>query len=914
MDPGLWARIDLERYATMMRVGRNVIVRPEGGVIKRPGLEFIGFAHGPTNTLDRPVRPIAFEFNNEQTYIVYAMQNRIYFSKDGGIILEAMLCSNAANVTMGQDAFGTYVNDSAGGAGNFGLYNANDIIFWSTGGFIECQNRWLRIHPGGGALSTPAPTDTRFYVQDYLTGGNLATSGYVSNGSESLFGLIYFLDNTDGWYSTVDPMELDFTQANDTLYVSHESAPTKVITRTGDTAWTIVPFDPAPSNAAPTVTQSTYANGSDPPSGTDEILYAVTSIETANGTFEESLAFLLTVDSLPTDHPSYVGPGNPKIDAQSMSSANPVRIQWAHVAGNDKYRVYKATSGVYGLLGIVEGTSGTLAYVDEGAAPNLSIAPPLTADIFDAADKYPNAVELAQQRIWFGRTNNLLRDVYGSRSGSLSSFATSTVSTDDDPVELAIVGRSVHEVQHFVPLKDLLILTSDGEWGFDTGDKEGITPSSGLLAQSHWGSSFVKPVLVGESAIFVDYSGHVVRDLAFAIQSDGFASSNLSLFANHLFKQRVVVDQCFSQSPFNVLFQIMSDGQGLFCTYVRDQQVFAWSRVDTNGKMKACAVVNEGGLDNVYVTVERLYGSTTRYTQIERMTMIDPEFVDQGIWLDNAVESNSPVLTLGFCDGSVTVAQTVWEGSTLALHLTTGSALSANELFQFRASAGSPLVAIDGLVFMAEQVSGNRYRLYRAINADPTTRQLFNAETILPSGFFEYGISGLYNDGVGNLYRAHNLNYRAGSVAIRADLTMYTGLTLAAGGQYQFAPTSATYAGKIVAGETYVCEIETLDIDSPTNPITGLPVQVSEILLRFSLAVGFSYGRRRANLLTLSLSQLRTEEDFSMNRLALRGVIPTTPHPEWRRDGRLVIQSEDGFPFSLTAVVPTIEAGTIDAE
>lgn len=896
VDPGLYARVDLERYATMLRVGRNVVVRPSGGIIKRPGFEFIAFAHASVANVNNMVRPIPFKFNNAQTYMVYAMSDRIYFSKDGGVILEPMQCSSAANVTVGQDANGTYINDSAGGAGNFGLYNGNDIIFWSSGGYVELENRWLRVHPGGGPV--PAPTNTRFYLQDYLTGANLPTSGYTVVGGSRSFGLIYFLDTSDGWYTSVDPMELGYSQANDTLYVSHRSAPTKVITRTGDTAWTIVDFDPAPTNSPPSVAESGSSN---PPAGTEDVLYAVTSVETANGTFEESLADLFTVSN---------------VDPSLMNVADFIELEWSHVAGNDKYRVYKAVSGVYGLLGIVEGTSGTLVYRDEGTVPNLSIAPPLSADIFDAADEYPNAVELAQQRIWFGRTNRLLRDVYGSRAGSLSSFATTTVSTDDDPIELAIVARSVQEVQNFVPLKDLIIMTSGGEWGFDTGDDGGITPRANLVAHSYWGSSFVKPALVGESAIFVEYSGHVVRDLAFAIQSDGFASSNLSLFADHLFKNRKVVDQCFAQSPFNVLFQVMSDGQGLFCTYVRDQQIFAWSRADTNGKMKACASVNEDGLDNVYVTVERVYNSTTPYKQIERMTMLDPGFIDQGIFLDNSVEYNRPnQYAADPYDGQVTAARTVMEGNVLALHLTiTNGPLSSNQLIQFAASPDSGLSVIDGLVFMTELVSGSTYRVFRAINADATTRQLFDVETLLPSDFYETGVVGYWNGGTSSVLRAHNLNYRAGEVTIRADLAEYTGLTLVDSGRYQFAPSAATFAAKIVAGEPYTTEIETLDIDSPTNPITGLPVNISEILLRFSLAVGLQFGRRRGYLITLSLTQMRALEDFSMNRLGLRGVVPTTPHPEWRRDGRMVVRSFDGFPFSLAAVVPTIEAGTIDVE
>ncbi len=886
VDPGVWGQIGLERMGSMLRIARNVIIQPEGGAMKRPGLEFISFAHGPVANINNTVRPLPFKFNNEQTYEVMAMSDRVFFAKNGGVIFEPRVGSGT--ITVGQDANGTFINASGGGL----TYAAGAILYFASGGYLQLENRWVRV------ASAPAPTANRVYLNDYITNLTVGISGFTAQGGTIDYGLIYFLDTADGWYASVDPMELDYTQSNDKLFVSHDSAKTKVLTRTGDTAWTITDFNPAPSNVAPTVSLSA---GSNEPPGTNTVQYAVTSVETANGTFEESLADLFDVTS---------------VDRDAINATDFVELEWAHVAGNDKYYVYKATSGLYGLIGRAEGTSGTLTFRDEGFVPNLAIAPPIEADIFDAANEYPSAVELAQQRIWFGRTKALLRDVYGSRAGSLNSFATSTVTADDDPIELAIAAKSVQEVRHFVPLKDLIVLTSDGEWGFDTGDDGLVSTRSGLIAHSFWGSAKVKPAIVGESAIFVERTGRSIRDLAYALQSDGFASSNLSLFAKHLFRYRQVKSICFAQTPFNVLFVVFNDGLGAFCTYVRDQQIFGWSRVDTNGRMHSCMSIEEGGRDNIYVEVERVYNGTTPYRQIERMTMIDPEFSDQGIWLDNSIEFNRPNQYLADpFDGTFTKAETLVESGVLTLRLTgSGTALVNNELFQLQAPAGSPLAIFDGMTFMAEVVSPNLYRLYRTVNGSTTKKQLFNVENYLPSGFIATGTVGYWNDGIGLGVRAHHLNYRAGLVTVRADLTEYKNVTLAAGGIYTFTTDPLAFAGKIHLGEPFVCEIETLDVDAPANPITGLPVQLSTVGLRFSLANAVKIGRYRESLLTIPLSVFESMEDFSINRGAFRGVMTNLQYPAWRPDGRVVVRSEDGFPFVLTALIPTVDIGTIDGE
>lgn len=905
-DASVWGRIDLERYQQMVRVGRNVIFLPEGGAMKRPGLEFIAFAHGSVANINASIRPIPFKFNNDQTYVLCVQSDRIFFVKDGGVIVEAR--EGSGTIAFGQDGSGTFISASGGGM----TYAAGDILVFLSGGPLELQNRWVRV------AASPAPTASKIYLLDYLTGAALPTSGWSNTGTPD-YGKIYTVETADGWYSAVDVMELDYTQSNDKIFFSHPSGKTKVVTRTGDTAWTISDFDPAPNASSPSVSISSYADGHNPPAGVDEILYAVTAIETDNGTYEESLAALLTVDSLASDDPSYIGPSNPKVDADLLSVSDPVQIEWSHVPGCDKYRVYKALSGIYGLVGLAEGTSGTISFRDTGYAPNLTFAPPLEADIFDAANGYPGAVELAQQRIWFGRTNNLIRDVYASRAGSLSSFATSTVGTDDDPIELAIAAKAVNEVRFFVPLKDLVIMTSDGEWGFDTGQDGIISVRSGLIAHSFWGSARVKPAIVGDSALFVEKSERIVRDLAFALQSDGFASSNLTLFAKHLFRNRTLKSICFAQSPFNVMFGVMSDGQGVFCTYVRDQQIFAWSRVDTNGRMRACCSLPESGRDNVYVAVERTYNSTTPYKQIERMTMIDPEFAEQGIWLDNSIEYNRPNQYLADpYDGECTNAQTVEESGVLTLRLNMPeNQLTNNELMQFQAADGSPLSALDGLVFMVEQVnnpSGGRedYKLYRTINASTSDKRLFDAENYLPKGFFAPGVVGYFNDGVGEMLRAHHLNYRAGLVAIRADHNLYEGQTLSAGGRLTFTGGGNPLAGKVHAGETYLCEIETLDLDSFENPVTGLPMQIGDLQIRYSMMAGVEVGRRRDDLYEVPLSVIQQQADFSLNRGVLRGILQSPPYPEWRNDGRIVIRSEDAFPFIVSAIIPTPDVGVND--
>ncbi|HET9189788.1 MAG TPA: hypothetical protein VFN69_04370 [Rudaea sp.] len=65
ISPSLYARTDLERYASSVRTCRNFIVSSFGGLYNRPGTRYIA----PTKT-NQKVRLIPFQFNTEQTYVI----------------------------------------------------------------------------------------------------------------------------------------------------------------------------------------------------------------------------------------------------------------------------------------------------------------------------------------------------------------------------------------------------------------------------------------------------------------------------------------------------------------------------------------------------------------------------------------------------------------------------------------------------------------------------------------------------------------------------------------------------------------------------------------------------------------------------------------------------------------------------
>ena len=80
LDPLLRSRIDLAQYNNALAKATNVVVQPQGGIRRRPGLKYI--AELP-NTAANGVRLVPFEFSVDDSYMLCFVNERMYVFKDG---------------------------------------------------------------------------------------------------------------------------------------------------------------------------------------------------------------------------------------------------------------------------------------------------------------------------------------------------------------------------------------------------------------------------------------------------------------------------------------------------------------------------------------------------------------------------------------------------------------------------------------------------------------------------------------------------------------------------------------------------------------------------------------------------------------------------------------------------------------
>lgn len=84
LDPLLRARVDMQQYQNALAKATNVVIQPQGGMRRRPGLKHIlELPNSSTPSAGNGVRLVNFEFSVDDSYMLIFTHQRMYVVKDG---------------------------------------------------------------------------------------------------------------------------------------------------------------------------------------------------------------------------------------------------------------------------------------------------------------------------------------------------------------------------------------------------------------------------------------------------------------------------------------------------------------------------------------------------------------------------------------------------------------------------------------------------------------------------------------------------------------------------------------------------------------------------------------------------------------------------------------------------------------
>lgn len=448
-------------------------------------------------------------------------------------------------------------------------------------------------------------------------------------------------------YATADLTALDFTQGADTMLFALETKPIHRLRRFADNRWAMdaAPISPLPFTDIGRRQATAITLGAAAVGATTATAAAPAFLDadvgrslTSRGGIAEVTGFTSTTEvdvnvttafaSTSLAASDWVLTGSPQTACTPTAGADdlPVGAAITLTLSVDGWRTDDIGKHVQ--------INGGLARIDSYAsalAVNGTILVKLTGDaaaekdawslespVWNAIDGYPRTVSLHQQRLVAAGSPRYPQTVWGSKAGLYFDFTKGIA--DDDAYSHELSSDEINPIRYLSSNRDLIALTSSGEWTLNGGIEKPITPTNvRAVAQAKVGCSDTRPEQIDDDLFYIQRGVSQLRTILWSLQLGGYQSGEASTLSDHLFRQGI--DQIsYQQSPERVAWMLRPDGTYIAGTISREQNIRAFSlcTAAAGGVVESMATIPEGGEDRTYMIVRRtINGVTKRY--VERM-------------------------------------------------------------------------------------------------------------------------------------------------------------------------------------------------------------------------------------------------------------------------------------------------------
>jgi len=435
----------------------------------------------------------------------------------------------------------------------------------------------------------------------------------------------------------------------------------------------------------------------------------------------------------------------------------------------------------------------------------------------------------------------------------------------------------------------------------------------------------VAPLIVNNSAVYVQARSGIVRELNFDFNTDGFSGDDLTTFAPHLFDGYTILDWTFQQNPDPVIWVVRSDGVLLSLTYVKEQQILAWARHDTGrpvgslfnnfdfgtGFFESVCCIPEGDEDVLYVAVKRtvngLYnvGAIHSTRNIERISLArhtlvaDEKYMDQHLTYDGR----------GFCP--TTVSTVTLTGGTNWTYDESLTATASGATFATTDVGNSLFI---NYYDVADATTGTRLKKVircKIIAYTSTTVVTVKANRTVPSALRSTA-QGDVDKAVDELGGLRHLEGQ--SVTVFADGNVIANPNNSAYPVYTVTDGSITLPDTyavITVGIPILADLETLDIDTAQGEtLSDKKSIVTAVALRVEGSRGFWAGGKPpvSDVLDplggLSETRVREYETYDNPIDRKNEVIEVQIDNNYSSGGRTFIRNVDPLPLRVLSIQP----------
>lgn len=229
---------------------------------------------------------------------------------------------------------------------------------------------------------------------------------------------------------------------------------------------------------------------------------------------------------------------------------------------------------------------------------------------------YPGVVAYFQQRRSYANTLNNPDTYYMSQPGAFLNMDSSIPTSDSDAIIGAPWAQQVNGIQFMVPMPGgLVVLTGSGAWQLNGGNNAAITPSDQTATPQAYNGCHnqIQPIVVNYDILYVQAKGSIVRDLSYNFFVNIYTGTDTTVLSNQLFNNHQLVQWAYAEEPYKIIWAVRDDGVLLSFTYLKEQDVYAWARHDTNGLFQSVCTVSEPPSGNSVVYIDAIYPIVKRY-------------------------------------------------------------------------------------------------------------------------------------------------------------------------------------------------------------------------------------------------------------------------------------------------------------
>lgn len=255
----------------------------------------------------------------------------------------------------------------------------------------------------------------------------------------------------------------------------------------------------------------------------------------------------------------------------------------------------------------------------------------------------------------FTRTPGLATTVWLSEVGDYDNFEEDV--KDADSFSLGIPTQNI--ILWMESLEALLCGTAGDEWTIGSNKLQTpISPTNfAVKEQSTYGSANIQAQKINEVVLFVDFVQRKIREMTYDIQTEKYASPDLTSLAEHI-TETGVVNIAHQRNPDSILWCVLTDGSLISMVYDRQQDVVAWSIHPIDGVVQSVCVTPGTNEDDVWISVKRTINSVDKLYVEKMATRIqgdieDSFFVDSGLVVAG---TSKTISTLSHLEGETVVA------------------------------------------------------------------------------------------------------------------------------------------------------------------------------------------------------------------------------------------------------------------